>query len=341
MNDKNSNDDKVHKEIQTRLQVKPHIINNENERALVTCERACQTAVSSFPDIEDRVFYSLLEFIPYKDIDKNAVRILDLPRKQRLQFKLPESSGEEDTEETLSTGSTASCSDPNKKPLPKAALKQQKKLSQDSSVSDEVIVSSPSTAEGDTQTSLTVVPHVLEENEVAKIFEDALSQAINFSQAHASKTILAEQGNISNAEKNTLSELVSKIKELSVSSEAKCNYYVICTTKEPKSLNCTCSCKEISESLGQENNCLLCGCTVSELNNIKSLFSYLTTSDDKDIQTYPQEFLISTPVQTSNVKSGSEDGKDEPAEGSVLVDIKDVSPAEREVIRLAMINTLH
>lgn len=332
-------------QIQTRIHVQPHVLNDENERALVTCERACQTAVSSFPDIEDSVFYSLLEFIPYKDIDNNAVRILDLPRKHRLQFKLPEVS--EDSEDTSSSTSTLSYTDTQKKASPKKALKQLK-FSTGSSSSEDVLITTTTTAttENNTQTSLTVVPHVLEENEVAKILENAFAQ-VEAKISIESDTTTETVGEVTSAtETDILSEIAAKIRALNESDETECKHYIICTNHESGS--CTCSCNRDTEKFDTENPCTLCSCNSWDLSSIKYALPCRVACEEKHTQTCLQEFLIYTSIQVqtnyseSSEKSISlEESKDEPAEGSGISHSKAVSSAEREVIRLAMINSLH
>lgn len=348
MND-NKKYDNINTEIQTqtRIHAQPHLLDGENERALVTCERACQTAVSSFPDIEDSVFYSLLEFIPYKDIDNNAIRILDLPRKQRLQFKLPELG--EGNEDTSSTTSNASCSDTQKKPPPKKSLKHIK-FSTDQNSSEDVLITTTTTAatattsENDTQTSLTVLPHVLEENEIAKIFESVFAQVDTMvsAESHTTETI-AEPIDPSTTETDNLSELVAKIKALNDSDKTKCKHYIVCTTNENES--CTCNCRE-SENAVPESSCSLCGCNSWKLSSNKFALSCHVSCEEKHTQTCLQDFLITTSVQTNCTESSEksitlEDSRDEPAEGSGFIHLKAVSSAEREVIRLAMINSLH
>lgn len=132
MSDQTLEEYKKDKGNQTRLQVFPHVSVTEDDPATVICERACQTAVSSFPELENQVFYSLLRFIPYKNITKDALKEVELPRKPKLQFKLPE-----DSSTDISRG--------NK---------------------EEISV----------QTELSVVPHVLEEHELAKVYEEASVQ---------------------------------------------------------------------------------------------------------------------------------------------------------------------
>lgn len=160
-------DDYVSQEIQTRLHVAPHIFNDENERALVTCDKSCQTAVTSFPDIEDRVFFSLLEFIPYKDIDRDAIRILDLPRKHRLHFKLPS-----DTEECESLSPQLSCCEKDYTKVPSKKVLKRKRFSAESDLSVDLFCLAPKTLEDEAQSTLIVSPHVLDEDQVAKVYTE-------------------------------------------------------------------------------------------------------------------------------------------------------------------------
>lgn len=132
MSDQTEEESHEDKANQTRLQVFPHLSITEDDPATVICERACQTAVSAFPELENQVFYSLLRFIPYKNITKDAIKEVDLPRKQKLQFKLPDDSPSD---------------------LPRGNREQ-------------ISV----------QTELTVVPHILEEHNLAKVYEEASVQ---------------------------------------------------------------------------------------------------------------------------------------------------------------------
>lgn len=282
MSDSNDN---VDKETQTRLHAEPHIFNDESERALVTCDKACQTAVTSFPDVEDNVFFSLLEFIPYKDIDQNALRILDLPRKHRLQFKLPEE--DEDLE------SDVSCTDTTKRSSAKRALKR-KKFS---------VGSVAETVETDVQTSLVVLPHVLEEDEVAKIYNNSAAQAAaSETDPEADKTVA-----------DILSDLITKIKVTFNPDETKCNYYIICASDEAELLNVTecytCHCTKTccaDDALTQERNYFFCGCSLADLNNVKSALELLilrstagyTYYNDDQTQTDQQDFVSNAFVQT-------------------------------------------
>ncbi|EFA01544.1 hypothetical protein TcasGA2_TC007105 [Tribolium castaneum] len=74
------------KEVQTMIRVYPHILESNKIKAHVISESKCQTEVSIAPDQEDKLFYSMLEYIPFHDIQENSVKVVDLPRKLRLHF---------------------------------------------------------------------------------------------------------------------------------------------------------------------------------------------------------------------------------------------------------------
>lgn len=166
MSDQGEEDDYKDKEAQTRLHVYPNLSVSEESPALVTCGRACQTAVSSFPDIENHVFYNLLEFIPYKEITQDAVRELELPRKARLQFKLPEDS-DDDSEAPVPIHRPSEC------PIvPRGGLKK-RKLTEDDPCGLASALHKPPTKEKKenyAQTALTVLPHILNEDAVASVY---------------------------------------------------------------------------------------------------------------------------------------------------------------------------
>lgn len=160
----------IEEETQTRIHVFPHTSIDEENVAVVYCDRVCQTAVSTFPELEPNVFYSLLEFIPYKDITQDAVRIVDLPRKARLQFKIPE----KDDDETASLTSQNRLSDLDTSQVQKGALKH--KFSDEDSVIISVIhpvrQAKRETKENIIQTNLTVLPHILEEDQIANVYTE-------------------------------------------------------------------------------------------------------------------------------------------------------------------------
>lgn len=319
MSDNNENDNK---ETQTRLHVEPHVLNDENERALVICDRACQTAVTSFPDIDDSVFFSLLEFIPYKDIDQNALRILDLPRKHRLQFKLPGDESENATPIASSSSVTSKRSVPFKRAL------KRKKIPADSDICEEIL---SQVAETDTQTSLTVLPHVLDENEVAKIVEEVATQVVTGTiiDVGTPTPTNSKESDIHKAVAEILSELLTKIREAYKLDETKCCYYIICSSDEMRLLNehkFTCYCSETccansierSASNNQEKSYIFCGCDLADLHNIKSALQLLILKtaptsfySDKEIQTYQEYLTLTISVQTEeshvSVKSVSTD----------------------------------
>lgn len=301
-----NDDDAIDKETQTRIHVQPHVFNSENERGLVTCERACQTAVSSFPDVEDKVFFSLLEFIPYKDIDIGAKRILDLPRKQRLQFRLP--SGDEEESDSSATSEVSNVSSTNK-PLPKKALK--KRFSADSIISEEAV-----TIECDVQTTLSVVPHILDENEVAEVFDET-SHAIVTSFVEEETVTIGTISSASDICRDTVSELVGKIREICKARQSKCNVYVVCTSDGNQLFNgkeCLCESCGSSCTDDEENKNIFCGCDLSDLNSMKTaLQSLLWRSDttgrfhsEKEVQTYQEYFTASISVQTEKYEHFAE-----------------------------------
>lgn len=74
------------KEVQTIIRVHPHILESHKIKACVISEDKCQTEITIPPDQEDKAFYSMLEYIPFHDIQESSVRVVDLPRKLRLHF---------------------------------------------------------------------------------------------------------------------------------------------------------------------------------------------------------------------------------------------------------------
>jgi hypothetical protein len=74
------------KETQTMIRVYPYILGSSKIKARVICEGRCQTEVSIRPDQDDNIFYSMLEYIPFQDIQESSMRVVNLPRKLRLHF---------------------------------------------------------------------------------------------------------------------------------------------------------------------------------------------------------------------------------------------------------------
>lgn len=76
----------VDKEVQTMIRVYPHVFKESMIRTHITSDVRIQTEISLPPHEDDKHIYSLLEYIPFQDLQKQNIRVLNLPRKQRLQF---------------------------------------------------------------------------------------------------------------------------------------------------------------------------------------------------------------------------------------------------------------
>lgn len=166
-------EESIDTETQTRLHVFPHTSVDEDHAAVVYCERVCQTAVSSFPEVDRHVFYSLLEFIPYKDITQDAVRIVDLPRKPRLQFRIPDDKDE--TEVSSLSSSESKSNDLDGTANHKGVIKR--KFSENDEDNLVISVVQPARGRKETtekliQTNLTVLPHVLDEEKIANVYTE-------------------------------------------------------------------------------------------------------------------------------------------------------------------------
>ncbi|KAL1505903.1 hypothetical protein ABEB36_005356 [Hypothenemus hampei] len=76
-------------EVQTVVKVFPFILSPEQFRASVTSDKKFCTVLSLEATSESSKFYSLLQFCPYQDIEENSIRVIDLPRKTKLQWERP------------------------------------------------------------------------------------------------------------------------------------------------------------------------------------------------------------------------------------------------------------
>lgn len=330
--------DYADKETETRLHVSPHILDDQHLRALVTCDKVCQTAVTSFPDVEDQVFFSLLEFIPYKDIDKDAVRIVDLPRKQRLQFRLPQDS----VEGVVSADPSRTFSDRSAK----KSLKRMK-ISSDLEVDVNVLnkqveVPKRKTSDNDAQTTLMVSPHVLNEDNVAYVSEEMPIQTIMYT----NELGLVDSGLQLQHEPavSVVDEIIERILDdvmLEATDRNGCCYYVLCSVKKEQ-LNAIGHCSCASVWLDRESASIYCMCNAHEGNQMQYLpWSESQAQCDKEIETQQQLFLQSVSIQTHHVGCNTiaaQTADFSPVNGTeTTAEVKD----EGGDIRLAMMNPLY
>lgn len=74
------------KEAQTMIRVYPHVFKESMITTHITSDIRTQTEITLPPKQDDKHIYSLLEYIPFQDLREQNMRVLSLPRKQRLQF---------------------------------------------------------------------------------------------------------------------------------------------------------------------------------------------------------------------------------------------------------------
>lgn len=144
--------------IQTVIKVYPFVLPASASRASVTSDKKFCTVLSLETSHDSHKFYSLLQYCPYHDIEENSIRVINLPRKTRLQWL----SQSHLSEETLKMNTLADddgvadiCNDLLLR------IKTGKKTFY---------------MEADTQTDLTVRPYLLEEPNVATVYRDIHTQ---------------------------------------------------------------------------------------------------------------------------------------------------------------------
>ena len=76
----------LEKHAQTVIHVKPRYVEDADGLGLVTCENRTQTRITVAPNEDDTRLYSLLEYIPFKDIQKKNIRVFNIERKHHLHF---------------------------------------------------------------------------------------------------------------------------------------------------------------------------------------------------------------------------------------------------------------
>ncbi|XP_050313736.1 uncharacterized protein LOC126748504 isoform X2 [Anthonomus grandis grandis] len=72
--------------VQTVIKVYPFILPPSTGRASVTSDKKFCTVLSLETSTESSKFYNLLQYTPYHDIEENNLRVLNLPRKTKLQW---------------------------------------------------------------------------------------------------------------------------------------------------------------------------------------------------------------------------------------------------------------
>ncbi|VEN60895.1 unnamed protein product [Callosobruchus maculatus] len=78
---------KVDQSVQTVIKVSPHVLDTTTNYATVTSDKKMQTLIATRPKDLSSQFYSMLCYTPFQDIKEDAIRVLELPRKPRLQIK--------------------------------------------------------------------------------------------------------------------------------------------------------------------------------------------------------------------------------------------------------------
>lgn len=74
----------IDKSVQTVIRVQTK--KDDEDSVKVLSEKKMQTMIATQPNEDDSNFISLLRYTPYQDIYEDALKIIDLPRKARLQF---------------------------------------------------------------------------------------------------------------------------------------------------------------------------------------------------------------------------------------------------------------
>ncbi|KAK4881657.1 hypothetical protein RN001_004976 [Aquatica leii] len=170
------------KQVQTIIHCYPFMLTSNNDLVDVKCNRSCQTAASTRLDRPNSDLYPLLEFTPYQLILEGAVKEIDLPRKSLLQWKSVESitqlsnllPGKNQHKVYKSSLKKSNCINYKTSPM---SLSSKHKLS----------------IETDTQTDISVSPHILQVDEVANVFaEVSIQTSITCLPAASVSTILPQ-----------------------------------------------------------------------------------------------------------------------------------------------------
>nr|CAH7740002.1 unnamed protein product [Callosobruchus chinensis] len=148
--------EKVDQSVQTVIKVSPHVLDTVTDYATVTSDKKMQTLIATKPRDQNSQFYSLLCYTPFQDIREDALRVLELPRKPRLQIKSAATS--QDIERAAirfslldDDGVGYICSEV----MHRRALRSKRAF-----------------VEASTQTDLKIHPHILDDS-VAKVFMDS------------------------------------------------------------------------------------------------------------------------------------------------------------------------
>lgn len=148
------------KEVQTVVKVYPFILASSVSRASVTADKKFCTVLSLETSTDNSKFYNLLQYCPYQDIEDHNVRVLNLPRKTKLQWVTHTQLSEQGLHKTTMAdddGVAEVCQDLLLR------LRSGKKTT---------------FADADTQTDLWVRPHLLEEPKVAVIYRTVSVQVM-------------------------------------------------------------------------------------------------------------------------------------------------------------------
>lgn len=140
------------KGIQTVIKVYPFVLPVNVSQASVTSDKKFCTVLSLETSNDSNKFYSLLQYCPYHDIEEHSIRVINLPRKTKLQWLRHSHLSEE--------------------------ILKMNSLADDDGVADicnDLLLRLKSGKkntykEADTQTDLTVRPYLLEEPNVAKVY---------------------------------------------------------------------------------------------------------------------------------------------------------------------------
>ncbi|CAH0559142.1 unnamed protein product [Brassicogethes aeneus] len=144
-------------EVQTILNVRPFILDYPNI-AKVTANRTTLTEIAIKPVEETKQFYSLLQYTPYQDIRKGSLRTLNLPKAPTLSFRktsLPKGF----TKLKKKALKLTLCDDDGFSEVCSDLLRRQE---QDVLVVPEI--------DNSTQTKILVMPHILNQNAIAKVY---------------------------------------------------------------------------------------------------------------------------------------------------------------------------
>lgn len=155
----------------TVIMVYPHDFNENTTHATVFATKKIQTVVKISPIADRKKFLSSLQFTPYQEIQKDCIKIIELPRRKQLKFSQSIKNIVE------SAKYLTMCDDDGVSELCMEILR----LHEHPSVAEQDL----SIIDFGTQTDFNVQPFILDEKHVAKVFQPTEAQTDGNQENHS------------------------------------------------------------------------------------------------------------------------------------------------------------